>query len=82
MNAILTILMAAFFLWVGIVFIQRPRRVVEWILAYFARATGNPQLFAGAAHNRMLVFMVRLFGVLALINFILQLYILTAPLPA
>lgn len=78
MDMILTLLMAGFFLWAGIVCIHRSRQVVHFILTFFAGASGNPDLVGQWGQSAMLIFIVRLLGVMSLINFVLQLYLLTA----
>ncbi len=79
MDSIMIILMAVFFLWAGVVCLHRPRQVVHFVVGFFARASGNPGLLAAWGQSSALILIVRLFGVLSLINFILQLYLLSAP---
>lgn len=78
MNTLLILLMAVFFLWAGVVCLHRPRQVVAFVVGFFARASDNPDLTAAWGQSPVLIMIVRLFGILSLINFMLQLYLLTA----
>ncbi len=73
------LLMAVLFLWAGVACLHRPRQVVQFILTFFARASGNPGLLSAWGQSGALILFVRLLGVLSLINFVLQLYLLITP---
>lgn len=75
----MNLLMAVFFLWVGVACLHRSRDVVRFLAAFFARASGNPDLLETWGGSGGLALLVRVFGVLSLINFMLQLYLLTVP---
>lgn len=79
MDTLLNLLMAVFFLWVGVACLHRARDVARFVVAFFARASGNPELFDAWGGSGGLVMLVRVFGVMSLINFVLQLYLLTTP---
>lgn len=75
----MTILMAAFFLLAGVACLHRPGQVLNFIVTFFARASGNPGLLSAWGQSGALILLMRVFGVLSLINFIMQLYLLSAP---
>lgn len=79
MDTLMILMMAVFFLLAGVVCLHRPRQVVHFIVGFFARASGNADLVSAWGQSGALVFLVRLLGVLSLINFILQMYLLSVP---
>lgn len=77
MDDLLNIIMAFFFLLAGVVCIQRPRPLLAWIFAYFARAgllqDGPPVWAQGSG----IILFIRFLGFLALLNFTMHLSYLT-----
>ncbi len=73
MEYALNAVMAFFFLVAGIVCIQRPRRLLAWLLAYFSRAglfqEGPPSWTQGPG----ILLFIRILGFLSLLNFTMHL---------
>lgn len=78
MNSVVTLIMAVFFLWVGVACLHRPQRVQYWLVNFYK--SNRPDRRAPAwMQGRGLTFFIRVVGALCLVNFITQVYLLTHP---
>lgn len=73
-----TLLMALFFLWVGVLCLHRPERVQQWLVSFYK--SNRPEHDAPAwMQAKGTTFFIRVLGALCLVNFITQLYLLVHP---
>jgi len=76
MNSLVTMIMALFFLWVGVVCLHRPQQVQQWLVAFYRQ--NKPDGHAPAwLSGRGVVLFTRIMGLLCMVNFIMLLYLLT-----
>jgi len=71
-----TLLMALFFLWIGVACLHRPQRVQQWLVSFYKSNRPEHQAPAWMEGKGVTLF-IRVIGLLCLINFITQLYLLT-----
>ena len=76
MNRFVTMVMALFFLWAGVVCLHRPLQVQQWLVTFYRQNKPDGQVPAWMT-GRGLVLFTRLMGLLCMVNFIMLLYLLT-----
>lgn len=76
-----TLLMALFFLWVGVLCLHRPDRVQQWLVGFYK--SNRPEHEAPAwLEGKGIALFIRVIGFLCLVNFITQVYLLMHPAAA
>ena len=79
MNDFVTLIMAVMFLWAGVVCIHRPQRVQQWLVGFYMQNKPNSTA-PGWMQSCTLVYFIRVVGLLCMVNFISQLYLLMHPM--
>ena len=77
----MSLLIALIFLAVGIACINRPARIVQWISDAVLRASHGEIKEPGWIKGRVIIIVIRLLGVLALLNAVMLIYIAGQPTP-
>lgn len=72
-----TLVMALFYLAAGVICVQKPHGLARLIYAFFHNARGQGMLSANWQASTKVVVAIRLFGLLSLLNFAMQVYLLT-----
>lgn len=80
MGGFVTLLMAVFFLWLGVTCLHRPQRVQQWLISFYKQNKPDGAVPGWLQGNGIILF-TRLFGVLCMVNFFLQVYLLLQPAP-
>lgn len=75
-----TLLMALFFLWVGVLCLHRPDRVQQWLVGFYKSNRPKHEAPTWMQSKGMALF-IRVIGALCLVNFISQVYLLMHPVP-
>jgi hypothetical protein len=76
MNSFVTLMMALFFLWVGVYCLHRPQQVQQWLVAFYRQNRPDGRVPSWLSSRGVVVF-TRFMGLLCMINFIMLLYLLT-----
>jgi len=77
----MSLLIALIFLVVGIICVNRPARIVQWISDAMRRAGHGEIKGPGWLQARSVIILIRLVGILALLNAVTLIYIASQPTP-